>query len=76
MKAERAQRLAKMDDEQFRRHTIAILERELGEDGVARFLRVAQTGSGDYTRDRHKWLDGVTLEQIMEDIARLEQRSS
>ena len=76
MKTEKPQTLAEMDDEQFRLHTFAILERELGAAGAARFLRMTRAGSGDYTRDRHKWLDGVTLEQIMGDISKLSERSS
>ena len=60
-----------MTDEDFERHTFAILQRELGVDGLARFLRLNRAGSGDYTRDRHKWLNGTTIEDIM---AELEKR--
>ena len=43
--------LEKMSDEDFERHALAILKRELGLDGLARFLRLYRSGSGDYTRD-------------------------
>ncbi len=43
--------LEKMTDEEFERHALAVLRRELGLDGLARFLRVYRAGSGDYTRD-------------------------
>ena len=76
MSSEKPQTLAELDDEQFRLHAMALLERELGAAGAARFLRVTQTGSGNYTRDRHKWLKGVTVEQIKDDIAKLRKRSA
>jgi len=31
----------------------------------ARFLRVYRAGSGDYTRDRHQWLDGLTMDDVL-----------
>ena len=34
---------------------------ELGPEGLARFLRLYSSGSGDYTRDRDKLLADVTL---------------
>jgi hypothetical protein len=76
MKPPKPSPIAEMDDEQFRHYTLAILERELGEEGAARFLRVAQPGSGDYTRDRHKWLKGITFDEIRQDIAKLKERSA
>lgn len=27
-----------------------------------------ESGSGDYTRDRHQWLDDISLEQAIERI--------
>lgn len=66
----------KMSDEQLREHALAILQRELGAGGFARFLRVYSPGTGDYTRDRHKWLNGITVQQIMEDIKRRRERSA
>jgi hypothetical protein len=65
--------LEKMSDEQFERHALAVLQRELGVDGLARFLRVYRAGTGDYTRDRHRWLEGVTIEDIMAEVERGKQ---
>ena len=59
--------LEEMTDEQFERHTLNLLQKELGPYGMARFLRTYRSGSGDYTRDRHKWLDGVTIEEILKE---------
>ncbi|MGA3074897.1 MAG: hypothetical protein ABSG56_14500 [Bryobacteraceae bacterium] len=56
---------ANMTDEEFERHALSILGRELGADGVARFLRIYRAGSGDYTRDRHLWLEKSTIQDIM-----------
>jgi hypothetical protein len=66
--------LEKMTDEEFERHAFSVLRRELGLDGLARFLRLYRAGSGDYTRDRHRWLDGATLREIMAEIERTGNR--
>lgn len=60
----------KMSDEDFERHALVILQRELGLDGLARFLRLYRSGSGDYTRDRHRWLEGTTIQEIMAEAER------
>ena len=62
--------LEKMSDEDFERHALAILQRELGLDGLGRFLRVYRAGTGDYTRDRHRWLEGATIQDIMVEVER------
>ena len=62
--------LEKMSDEEFERHALGILRRELGVDGLARFLRVYRAGTGDYTRDRHRWLKGATVQEIMAEAER------
>jgi hypothetical protein len=59
--------LEEMTDEQFEQHTLKLLQKELGAYGMARFLRIYRGGSGDYTRDRHKWLAGVTVDQILKE---------
>ena len=45
----------------------ALLER-LGPDGTLRFLQQYNPGRGDYTTDRHEWLDKLTLEDIEKSI--------
>jgi hypothetical protein len=65
-----------MNDEQFRQHALEILQRELGAGGFARFLRTYPAGSGDYTRDRHKWLKGVTVRQIVDEMAKKKEKSA
>ena len=63
--AETVVMIDKMSDEEFKRHVLDILHRELGVYGLARFVRISRAGSGDYTRDRHQWLDGVSLEDVI-----------
>jgi hypothetical protein len=59
-----------MSDDEFERQALAILQRELGLDGLARFLRLYRSGSGDYTRDRHRWLEGATIQEIVAEVQR------
>lgn len=57
-----------MTDEEFYRHALEVLQRELGPDGLARFLRLNRSGTGDYTHDREQWQRDLTLDQILESI--------
>jgi len=57
-----------LTDEQFERHALDVLKRELGADGLARFLRLNRSGSGDYTHDRDEWQKDLTLDRIVESI--------
>jgi len=47
----------------------ALLDR-LGPAGTVRFLQQYELGRGDYTKERHQWLDGVTIDEVVEDIER------
>jgi hypothetical protein len=40
------------------------LLRELGPAGAIRFLQQYETGQGDYTRNRHKFLPKISVEEI------------
>jgi hypothetical protein len=68
--------VAEMTDEQFQQHALKILQRTLGVDGLARFLRIYRQRSGDYTRDRHKWQQGITVRQIAEDIKKRREKTA
>ncbi len=65
--------LGAMSDEQFKRHALDTLRRELGVDGLARFLRLDRSGTGDYTEDRGQWQKDLTLDKILESIRRRRQ---
>ena len=76
MTHEQQSAVAEMTDEQFRLHAFEILQQTLGAEGFARFLRVYRPGSGDYTRDRHKWQQGITVQQIVEGIKRGREKTT
>jgi hypothetical protein len=57
-----------MTDEQFERQAFAVIVREFGLGGLARFIRLHRSGPGDYTNDRSQWLSGLTVEQIATDL--------
>ncbi len=63
-----------LTDEQFERHALKVLKRELGAAGLARFLRLHRSSRGDYTLDRMRWQKDLTVSQIVDSIR--EQRSS
>ncbi len=50
------------------------LVRELGVANAIRFLHLHRTGTGDYTQDRERWLAGLTIEQVEEEIRRMKLR--
>jgi hypothetical protein len=55
-----------MSDKQFKEYTLNVLARELGPLGMARYLRTQGSQGTDYTRDRQKWLDHLTFDEILE----------
>ena len=46
----------------------AILMRQLGVANTLRFLNQFNHGSGNYTAERHEWLDALSLDDIIRDI--------
>ena len=56
--------------EQIRREGLKALERQLGPDGMIRFLQQFETGWGDYTKERHKWLKETSVEAPAEKIVK------
>jgi len=44
------------------------LEEALGIVGMIRFLQQFETGSGNYTKDRKKWLDSLSIDDIAGEI--------
>jgi hypothetical protein len=57
-----------MTDLEFQRHALSILQRELGAEGFARFLRVYRSGHRDYTKERHRILKSATIDDIVEQV--------
>jgi len=58
--------IEQISGQEFRRHALSILQRELGPADFARFLRLYRPGHGKYTEERDRWLKGVTIEDIAE----------
>lgn len=40
----------------------------LGYADAVRFIRQFDPGSGDYTEERHRWLDTLTVDEVFEEI--------
>jgi hypothetical protein len=56
---------------ELRRQGLEALTNALGYVGMIRFLEQFDTGSGDYTKERHQWQDGMTVAEI---VAQIKQR--
>jgi hypothetical protein len=59
-----------MTDEQFERYALEVLQRELGADGLARFLRLNRSGKGNYTLDRMQWQKDLSVADIVASLDR------
>lgn len=58
----------KMKIDEIRRIGFDALRKSLGPDGMLRFIHQFDSGSGDYTKERHKWLDEYNVETIYKEI--------
>jgi hypothetical protein len=58
----------------IRRLGIDILTRELGPIGMTYFIQQYDRGEGDYTKDRHAWLDDITMEEAVREIEALQNK--
>jgi hypothetical protein len=54
--------------QQIRLAGLEALARELGPTGMVRFLQQFETGHGDYSTDRHQWLDEPSVSTLAEKI--------
>jgi len=43
----------------------------LGVADTIRFIQYFSPGKGDYTKERHQWLDEKTLEEVLEEMKEL-----
>ena len=51
---------------------LEILSREMGAVGMIRFLKKFKKGKGDYTKERHQWLENLTIDDVI-NLAKAEQ---
>jgi hypothetical protein len=56
--------------EEIREAGLKALLRELGPVGMVRFLQQFETGKGDYSVERHQWLDKFDIDKIVEEITK------
>ena len=50
--------------EEIRRDGLAALRQRLGVVGMVRFLQQFDHGQGDYAKERHKWVDRISMDDI------------
>jgi hypothetical protein len=55
----------------IRKLGIEALSEKLGPVGMVEFMRQFDSGYGDYTKDRHNWLDRLTIEDISNEIKKM-----
>lgn len=58
---------------EIRKEGIQALTKSLGPVDMARFIQSFETGSGDYTKERHEWLPD-NLEEIKTDLLDREKK--
>ena len=54
--------------EQIRARGIRVLGEQLGIVGMVRFLQQSETGWGNYTEERHQWLEDPDVRALAKDI--------
>ena len=59
------------DINSIRRLGINALTEKLGPVGMIEFMRQFDAGYGDYTKERHSWLDKLTIEDINNEIIKM-----
>jgi hypothetical protein len=55
---------------------MSALKNELGTVGAVYFLRQFSTGQGDYTREREKLLEGITFDNIVNNVRELDRKAA
>ncbi len=62
--------------EQIHQKGIEVLVHYLGAVGMIRFFQQSETGWGDYTQDRHRWLGNKDVKTLADEIiAKRDQRA-
>ena len=62
-----------MSDIAFYELALNIILDRLGPVGMMRFIRIRRPGTGDYTAERHQWLDKLDWQTILEGIQEVEK---
>ena len=64
-----------LNPSQLRKAGVEALTKALGPIGMVRFLQFFETGAGDYTKERGKWLDKPSIRNIVEEIKEKREES-
>ena len=62
-----------MTDEELHRFGLKLIGEKRGLPGLIDFVRLGSPGTGDYTRDRHKWLDKLDSGTVLAQIRQLQE---
>lgn len=60
---------------QIRKIGIEVLNRELGPVATIKFLQQYESGSGDYSLERHEWIDNFSIEDIVREANKIRERN-
>ena len=55
----------------IRKLGIDALTEKLGPIGMIEFMRQFDSGYGDYAKERHAWLDNLSIEEINDEIKKM-----
>ena len=58
----------RLTDEELRKAVLDLIQREMGPDAVIRFQQMYSKGNGDYSKERHSWLDSLSAGEIVREI--------
>lgn len=61
---------------ELRREGFRVLVEALGPADAIRFLQQYDPGQGDYTAERHQWLDRLTLDDLVRGIEEMEKNEA
>ena len=67
---------SQMSDIVFYKLGLQVISDQLSLVGMARFIRIRKPGRIDYTAERHKWLDKLDRDTILEGIQQVQQKHS
>jgi hypothetical protein len=59
-----------LSPQELRNKGIKALSDALGPVDMARFLMQFDKGEGDYTKERHKWLDKYSIDEIVGELGK------
>ena len=63
-----------MQDREVYERGFEVLLDKLGHTGTIRFLKQCKPATGDYTAERHRWLDTLDMETILQEIQERRQK--